>query len=234
MFTAEHDQLRAQVRRFVESELRPHALDWEREGDFPNWVFKRMGDLGLLGLRYPPEYGGQGGDWSHAIVLAEELARIGSGGVGMAIAVQTEMATPPILRFGTEEQRQRYLAPAIRGERIACLGISEPDAGSDVANIQTAAVRDGEDWVITGRKTFITNGRRADFCLLVAWTSNAGGTGGELAGSEEALTSAGERTPQRGGTMRGSACSWWTPTCPGSTCPGPSTSWGCARRTRPS
>ncbi|MGH2724248.1 MAG: acyl-CoA dehydrogenase family protein [Actinomycetota bacterium] len=179
LFTAEHEELRTQVRRFVESELQPHALDWEREGDFPNWVFKRMGDLGLLGLRYPPEHGGQGGDWSHAIVLAEELARIGSGGVGMAIAVQTEMATPPILRFGTEEQKERYLAPAIRGEKIVCLGISEPDAGSDVANIQTTAVRHGDGWAITGRKMFITNGRRADFCLLVARTDRPGGSGGD-------------------------------------------------------
>jgi alkylation response protein AidB-like acyl-CoA dehydrogenase len=175
LFTEEHDELRAQVRRFVESELQPHALDWERDGDFPNWVFKRMGDLGLLGLRYPTEYGGQGGDWSHAIVLAEELARIGSAGVGMAIGVQTEMATPPIERFGTEEQKQRYLVPSIRGEKIACLAITEPDAGSDVANIQTTAVRDGDEWVINGRKMFITNGRRADYCLLVARTDKPAG-----------------------------------------------------------
>src|SRR5918992_5607077 len=155
LFTPEHEELRAQVRRFVESELQPHGADWEREGFFPNWVFKRMGDLGLLGLRYPAEYGGQGGDWGHAIVLAEELARIGSAGVGMAIAVQTEMATPPINAFGTEEQKQRYLAPAIRGEKIACLGITEPGAGSDVAAIQTTARRNGDGWVIDGRKMFI-------------------------------------------------------------------------------
>lgn len=167
LFTDEHDELRRSVRSFVESELQPHAMEWEADEDFPDWVFKRMGDLGLLGLRYPPEYGGQGGDWGHAIVLAEELARIGSGGVGMGIAVQTEMATPPILKFGTEEQKQRYLVPCIRGERIVCLGISEPNAGSDVAGIETVSRRDGDGWVITGRKIFITNGRRADFCLLV-------------------------------------------------------------------
>ena len=175
LFTEEHEELRASVRSFVESELTPLAMDWEREADFPNWVFKRMGDLGLLGLRYPPEYGGQGGDWGHAIVLAEELARIGSAGVGMAIAVQTEMATPPINAFGTEEQKQRYLAPAIRGEKIASLGITEPGGGSDVANAQTTAVRDGDEWVINGRKTFITNGRRADFCVLVARTDKPAG-----------------------------------------------------------
>src|SRR2546423_3843548 len=131
LFTPEHEELRASVRAFVESELAPHALEWEHAGEFPNSVSERMGDLGLLGVRYPPEYGGQGGDWGHAIVLAEELARSGSGGVGMAVAVQAEMASPPILKFGTEEQKQRYLVPAIRGERIVCLGISEPNAGSD-------------------------------------------------------------------------------------------------------
>jgi alkylation response protein AidB-like acyl-CoA dehydrogenase len=175
LFIEEHEELRLAIRSFVESELTPHAGDWEREGYFPDWVFKRMGDLGYLGLRYPTEYGGQGGDWGHAIVLAEELARIGSGGVGMAIAVQAEMATPPILRFGTEDQKQRYLAPAIRGEKIACLGITEPGAGSDVANIQTSAVRDGVEWVISGSKMFITNGKRADYCVLVARTDKPAG-----------------------------------------------------------
>ena len=170
LFTDEHEAFRASVRTFVEAELAPHALEWEQEGHFPDWVFKRMGDLGFLGVRYPPEYGGQGGDWGHAIVLAEELARSGSGGVGMAVAVQAEMASPPILKFGTEEQKQRYLVPAIRGERIVCLGISEPNAGSDVANIETVARADGDGYVITGRKTFITNGVRADFCLLVTRT----------------------------------------------------------------
>src|SRR5207244_7189098 len=115
------------------NELTPHAVEWERAGEFPNSVFERLGDLGLLGLRYPAEYGGQGGDWGHAIVLAEELARTGSGGVGMAIAVQSEMATPPIHRYGTEEQKKRYLVPAIRGEQLASLRSPEPTAGSDVA-----------------------------------------------------------------------------------------------------
>src|SRR5206468_9399900 len=127
LFTGEHDELRAAARRFAEDELAPHVAEWEREGHFPDWVFERAGELGFLGVRYPPEYGGQGGDWGHAIVVAEELARSGSGGVGMAVAVQAEMATPPILRFGTEEQKRRYLVPAIRGEKIACLGISEPN-----------------------------------------------------------------------------------------------------------
>jgi alkylation response protein AidB-like acyl-CoA dehydrogenase len=178
LFTPEHEELRALARRFVESELAPHAAEWEQDGLFPDWVFKRMGELGLLGLRYPSEHGGQGGDWGHAIVLAEEMARSGSGGVGMAVAVQSEMATPPIHRYGTHEQKRRYLEPAIRGERIACLGISEPDAGSDVANIQTTAAREGAGWVLNGRKTFITNGVRADFCLLVARTDRPAGYDG--------------------------------------------------------
>jgi alkylation response protein AidB-like acyl-CoA dehydrogenase len=175
LFTPEHEELRATARAVVESEFAPHALEWEREGHFPDWVFKRLGDLGLLGLRYPVEYGGQGGDWGHSIVLAEEMARVGAGGVGMAVAVQSEMATPPILKFGTEEQKQRYLVPCIRGEKIACLGISEPEAGSDVANIKTTAIRDGGDYLITGTKTFITNGARANFCVLVTRTDKEAG-----------------------------------------------------------
>jgi citronellyl-CoA dehydrogenase len=176
LFTDEHETFRATCRGFVESELAPHALEWEQEGSFPDWVFKRMGDLGLLGVRYPVEQGGAGGDWGHAIVLAEEMARCGSGGVGMAVAVQTEMATPPILKFGTPQQLRDYLEPTIRGEKIVCLGITEPGAGSDVANIQTTAVRDVDGcWVINGSKTFITNGVRAHYCLLVTRTDKTKG-----------------------------------------------------------
>ena len=175
LFTPEHEELRLTVRSFVESELAPNAEEWEREGHFPDWIFKRMGDLGLLGLRYPREYGGQGGDWGHAIVLAEEMARCRSGGVGMGVAVQTEMATPPILKFGTEEQKQRYLVPAIQGEKIFCLGITEPEAGSDVASITTVATKDGDGFVINGRKIFITNGLRANACLLVTRTDKGAG-----------------------------------------------------------
>ena len=174
-FTAEHDELRSSVRRFVENELAPHADEWERDAYFADWVFPRMGELGFLGLAYPTEYGGQGGDYFSSIVLSEEMARAHSGGIGMAVAVQTDMATPPILRFGTEEQKQRYLVPAIRGEKVACLGISEPNAGSDVQNVQTWARRDGDDWVINGSKIFITNGIRADFITLVARTDRGRG-----------------------------------------------------------
>src|SRR4051795_13279068 len=145
IFGEEHDRLRESIRAFVERELAPHADEWE-ETTFPDSVFRRMGELGFLGLSMPEAYGGQGGDYYCNLVLAEELARAHSGGMAMGLAVHTDMATPPILQFGTEEQKQRYLVPSIRGEKISCLGITEPDAGSDVAGIRTRAVRDGDEW----------------------------------------------------------------------------------------
>ncbi|MGH2748107.1 MAG: acyl-CoA dehydrogenase family protein [Actinomycetota bacterium] len=174
-FDDHHDELRASIRSFVESELAPHAEEWEAKSDFPDEVFTRMGELGLLGLSYPEEYGGGGGDYLCQIVLAEEMTRCLSGGVAMAIAVQTDMAVPPIYKFGTEDQRQRYLVPAIKGEKIFCLGISEPDAGSDVAGIKTTARRIAGGWLVNGRKIFITNGRRADAMTLVAKTDSEKG-----------------------------------------------------------
>jgi citronellyl-CoA dehydrogenase len=169
IFTDEHEQLRESIRAFVMKELRPHAEEWEEE-TFPDWVFSRMGELGLLGLSYPEEYGGQGGDYYCNLVLAEEIVHSNCGGLCMGVAVHTDMATPPIHAFGTEEQKQAYLVPAIRGEKISCLGITEPDAGSDVSGIKTRAVREGDDWVINGSKTYITNGHRADFIVLVTKT----------------------------------------------------------------
>src|ERR687895_253973 len=169
IFTDEHEQLRESIRSFVLKELRPHAEKWE-EDTFEDWVFPRMGELGLLGLSYPEEYGGQGGDYYCNLVLAEEIVHSECGGLAMGIAVHTDMATPPIHLFGTEEQKQAYLVPSIRGELISCLGITEPDAGSDVSGIKTRAVRDGGDWVINGSKTFITNGHRADYIVLVTKT----------------------------------------------------------------
>ncbi len=177
IFQDHHDALRESIRRFVVSELAPHAEEWE-ETTFPDSVFTRMGELGLLGLSYPEEYGGQGGDYISNIVLAEEMTHANSGGLAMGVAVHTDMATPPIHLFGTEEQKQRYLVPAIKGEKISCLGITEPDAGSDVAGIKTRAVRDGDDWVINGSKTYITNGVRADFIVLVAKTDADAGYDG--------------------------------------------------------
>ena len=161
----------------MEKELAPHAARWEEE-TFDDWVFKRMGELGFLGLSYPEEYGGQGGDYSCNLVLAEEMTKANSGGLAMGIAVHTDMATPPVFLFGTEEQKQEYLVPAIKGEKISCLGITEPDAGSDVAGIKTRAVRDGDDWVINGSKTYITNGHRADFIVLVTKTDPDAGYDG--------------------------------------------------------
>src|SRR6476619_3995736 len=178
IFTEEHDQLRDSVRRFAEKELAPHAEEWE-ETTFPNWVFERMGELGFLGLSYPEEYGGQGGDYYANIVLAEEIGAARSGGLAMGIAVHTDMATPPVFLFGTEEQKQNYLVPSIKGKKISCLGITEPDAGSDVAGIKTRAVRDdGGDYVINGSKTYITNGHRADFIVLVTKTDPDAGYDG--------------------------------------------------------
>ncbi len=178
IFTDEHEQLRESIHNFVVKELRPHAEEWE-ESTFPNWVFPRMGELGFLGLTYPEEYGGQGGDYYCALVLAEEMTHANCGGLGMGIAVHTDMATPPIHLFGTEQQKQDYLVPSIKGEKIACLGITEPDAGSDVAGIKTRAVKeDGGDWVINGSKTYITNGHRSDFIVLVTKTDPDAGYDG--------------------------------------------------------
>jgi acyl-CoA dehydrogenase len=174
-FTAEHDMLRQSIREFVEKELAPHAEEWEEEQMFPDWVFKRMGELGFLGLRYPEEYGGGGGDYFTEIVLMEEITRCGSGSLGMAIGVQVGMATPPILKFGTEEQKQQFLAPAIAGDKIACLGITEPGAGSDVAGLTTYAEKVNGGWKVNGNKIFITNGYRADFMTLVARTEKVKG-----------------------------------------------------------
>jgi len=172
IFNETHETLRSEIRRFVEERLAPHADEWEEAEYFPDEVFREMGKLGYLGLRYPEAYGGSGLDYYSAIVLAEELSRAGNGGLGMAIAVHTEMATPPVLKFGTEEQKQRFLVPAIKGEKIAALCITEPGAGSDVSGVRTRAVQDGDHWVINGSKIYITNGVRADWYLVVTRTSD--------------------------------------------------------------
>jgi acyl-CoA dehydrogenase len=174
-FTERHEQLRAEIRRFVAEELRPHAAEWEAAGWFPNGVFARMGQLGLLGLKYPRQYGGRGGDHLDDAVLSEELARCGSGGVSAGIGAHVSIATPPVAQFGTDEQKERFLAPAIRGEKIAALGITEPGAGSDVAGIRTFARRVDGGYVVNGSKTFITNGVRADFVVTAVKTTEEGG-----------------------------------------------------------
>ncbi len=177
IFTDEHDALRETIRAFATKELAPHAEEWE-ETTFPDWVFTRMGELGFLGLDKPERYGGQGGDYYTSLVLAEEMVQAQSGGLAMGVAVHTDMAMPPILAFGTEEQKQEWVVPAIQGTKILCLGITEPDAGSDVAGIKTRAVRDGDEYVINGSKTYITNGHRAHGILLVTKTDADAGYDG--------------------------------------------------------
>jgi acyl-CoA dehydrogenase len=177
-FTERHEALRSEIGRFVADELRPHVSEWEEQGWFPNEVFTRMGELGLLGLKYPREYGGRGGDHLDDAVLSEELSRCGSGGVSAGIGAHVSIATPPVAQFGTDEQKERFLAPAIRGERLAALGITEPGAGSDVAGIRTFARRVGGGYVVNGSKTYITNGVRADFVVTAVKTTEAGGHDG--------------------------------------------------------
>src|SRR3954454_9575695 len=177
IFTDEHEQLRESIRKFAQKELAPHSAEWE-ETTFPNWVFQRMGELGFLGLDKPEQYGGQGGDYYTSLVLAEEITHAQSGGLAMGVAVHTDMAMPPILKFGTEEQKQDWVVPAIAGKKILCLGITEPDAGSDVAGIKTRAVRDGDEYLINGSKTYITNGIRADAIVLVTKTDPDAGYDG--------------------------------------------------------
>jgi acyl-CoA dehydrogenase len=174
-FTEEHEELRASVRGFVERELTPHAQDWERDCWFPDEVFGKMAAQGLLGLKYPESYGGQGGDYLHEAVLIEELARVGSGGAAAGIGAHVNIATPPIWKFGTEQQKQRYLVPAIRGEKIGALGITEPGAGSDVAALSTRAEPTDGGWIVNGEKTYITNGVRADFIVTAVKTTAEGG-----------------------------------------------------------
>src|SRR5690242_13164351 len=177
IFTDEHEALRESIRNFALKELAPHAAEWE-ETTFPDSVFPRMGELGFLGLDKPERYGGQGGDYYSSLVLAEEIVNANSGGLAMGLAVHTDMAMPPILAFGTEEQKQEWVVPAIKGQKILCLGITEPDAGSDVSGIKTRAVRDGDDYIINGSKTYITNGHRADVIVLVTKTDPDAGYDG--------------------------------------------------------
>ena len=175
-FTAEHDLFRQTVRDVVETEINPHADAWEEAGVFPaHELFPKLGALGILGLEYDPAYGGQGADHSYTLVYGEEFGRCATGGVAMAVSVQTDMATPALARFGSDELKATYLAPAIRGDMVAAIAVTEPDAGSDVAGIRTRAVRDGDEWVINGTKLYITNGTQADWLCLLARTSDEGG-----------------------------------------------------------
>jgi len=169
LFKDEHEMIRATVRRFVENELNPHVEQWEREGMFPaHEVFKKLGDLGLLGLTKPEEFGGAGLDYSFSVVMAEELGHCDAGGPPLAIGVQTDMCTPALARFGSDALREEFLRPSIAGDLVGSIGVSETQAGSDVAAIETTARKDGDDYVINGGKMWITNGIQADWmCTLV-------------------------------------------------------------------
>ena len=172
-FTPEHRQLEDTVIKFVDKEINPHVAEWEKAEQFPSHeLFKKLGDLGLLGLKYPEEFGGAGLDFSYSMVMAEALGQSNCGGVPMAIGVQTDMATPALARFGSDALRKEFLTPTIRGDYVACLGVSEPGGGSDVASIKTTARTDGGDYLINGTKMWITNGLKADWCCLLVNTSD--------------------------------------------------------------
>jgi citronellyl-CoA dehydrogenase len=177
-FQEEHQIFRKQVRGFAENELAPHVDKWEEEKIFPNSVFKRAGELGILGAHYPEDVGGGGGDFWMSVVKSEELARCGSAGVTMGLLVQADMATPVINDLASREVKDEFLAPAIAGDKIAALGVSEPGAGSDVAGLRTTARKVGDDYVINGSKTYITNGTRADFITLMVKTDPDAGHSG--------------------------------------------------------
>lgn len=171
-FTAEHDMFRKAIRSFVEREIVPHVDEWEAAEIAPlHDLFKKMGQLGFLGLNYPEAYGGADADIWYTVILCEELARAGCGGIPMAITVHTDMCTPALAKYGSHELKEKYLAPAIRGEMVGCVGVTEPDAGSDVARIKTRADRDGDEYVINGSKMYITNGTQADWVCLLARTT---------------------------------------------------------------
>jgi acyl-CoA dehydrogenase len=175
-FTEEHSDLRESINRWVREEIAPNVDEWEAARQFPRALYLRAGELGFLGLKYPVELGGQGGDAVHDAVWAEELAYAGaSGGVGAGLGAQSAIATPPIFNFGTPEQHDRFLRPAIRGEKIGALGITEPGAGSDVAGIRTHARPIDGGYLVNGAKTFITNGVRADFLVCAVKTNPEGG-----------------------------------------------------------
>jgi citronellyl-CoA dehydrogenase len=171
-WTHEHREIQRSLKRYIEDQINPHVEEWEEAGIFPaHQVFKGLGDLGLLGLTKPVEFGGAGLDYSYAVAMAETLHHIPCGGIPMAIGVQTDMCTPALARFGSDELRHEFLAPAIAGDMVGCIGVSEPGAGSDVSSVRTSARKDGDDYVITGEKMWITNSLQADWMCMLANTS---------------------------------------------------------------
>ena len=171
-WTDEHESIRETAAKFVDNEINPFVDQWEEDGIFPaHELFKKLGDLGMLGISKPEKYGGLGLDYSYSIVFAEEMGRIQTGGVGMGIGIQTDMSTPALAKFGSEELCNEYLVPAISGDAVTSIAVSEPHAGSDVAAIKTEAKKDGDDYVINGTKMWISNSTQADYFCLLANTS---------------------------------------------------------------
>ena len=171
--THEHEALKRNLKRFIDDEINPHVDEWEKAEIFPaHEVFKKLGSLGYLGLTKPEAYGGLGLDYSYSVVMAEALGHINCGALPMAIGVQTDMCTPALARFGSDALRAEFLAPAIAGDRVGCIGVSEPGAGSDVASVKTTARKDGDDYIINGGKMWITNSLQADWTCLLANTSD--------------------------------------------------------------
>lgn len=176
MFQPEHEAFRRLVREFVVREIDPHVDEWEEAGMMPlHDIFSEMAKLGMLGLEYSEALGGQEADHLFTVILAEELGRANHGAIGMAVGVQTDMATPSLHNHGSDALKERYLAPALRGEMVTSIAVTEPDAGSDVASIRTRAVRDGDQWIINGSKMYITNSIQADWLCVLARTSDTGG-----------------------------------------------------------
>ena len=168
-WTHEHLEVRKTLKRYIDEQINPHVDEWEEAEIFPaHKVFKGLGDLGLLGLTKPEAYGGAGLDYSYSLMMAETLGHIRCGGVPMAIGVQTDMCTPALARFGSDALREQFLAPAIAGDMVGCIGVSEPGAGSDVSGVKSHARKDGDDYIISGQKMWITNSIQADWmCMLV-------------------------------------------------------------------
>lgn len=169
-FTEEHEMFRDTVKQFVQAEIAPHSQEWDEEGIFPKELFKKAADLGLFGIRLDPRYGGSGLDWWYTAAYLEGFSYSNSGGVSMAMFVQSDITLPVLDELGTDEQKEEFLRPAIAGDRIAALGISEPGGGSDVAALKTRARVEGDELVISGQKLWITNGCRADFIILAVRT----------------------------------------------------------------
>ncbi|MFH1134631.1 MAG: acyl-CoA dehydrogenase family protein [Pseudomonadota bacterium] len=175
-FDESHRILRSTIAKFVEKEIKPHVEDWEENGGFPRELYVKAAEIGLPGVGYPEEWGGSGGDVFHQVVVAEELTRCGAAGVAAGLGSHG-IAIPPILALGTDAQKEKYVRPVLEGRRVASLGITEPGAGSDVANIRTKAVRQGDHYLVNGSKTFITSGCRADQVTLAVRTGGPGAHG---------------------------------------------------------